>query len=416
MKYSIFGYYFLGSLIHLVFLCSLYGGWLNPFFCDSTHRAGQASDFFTHYQASYNYWQGKSLYKKLTDQPDKVVPYCYREFRFFPSSAFLVGGLITLFSPWNAYIFWIILNELLLGFMLVYVWKLCPARFHYAFLLTLGFTPYYVELYMGQFNFVVAFSLFFLGYAFLKKSRLLLAFSFYGTLFIKYYGIIFLPLFLWKRQIFVLFGFFLGMILAFGPYFMKYPEDLALLRETHAIGGSHAGNLGMRAFLYVCGDLLTQTRIPRQLPNYTLSEPVDPQSRPFVSRFLYDYLWIFCFVLLCWRTIHGDQQFLILLTLWTLFFFLLSKDVWEHHYVVLIPIFCLLNAQYDLTWRKWCFFFIAIPTPFWGLDVSIPIANIDPEPYWTGAEVLIYHSAKILPTLVLFFSLLFSKSNLIASD
>lgn len=409
MKKNVFLCYFLGIVLHLLFLTSLKTHVLNSFFCDATHRAGQASDFFTHYQASHNYWQGKSFYTNLTSQANKVVPYCYEFFRFFPSSTFLVGGLITSFAPWLAYVVWLVLNEFLLLVMCFYAWKLCPKRFHLSFLLAFGFTPLYVEFYMGQFSFIVAFFIFFMGYGFLQKKSWIVTLSFYGTVFIKYYGVIFLPFLVWnwKRHFYLFLGLIPLLAVTFFPYFSKYPEDLKSFVGAHALGGSHAGNLGLRAWLYCLGDVLTGTRQIKQIPDYTPPKIIPSHQRPVISRILYEYVWIFLFVLLGWRTISAQNRDpVILLSLWTIFFFLMSKDVWEHHYVVLIPIYLLYNIRENRSVVHWCFLFIALPTPFYSLTFPLP-AYVDPEPYWSSFEVLFYHAIKPFAVLVLFFDLMF---------
>lgn len=413
MKYGKLFCYLLGIGIHLLFWGSLYYGFLNPFFCDSTHRSGQASDFFTHYQASFNYWQGRSLYQQIQLSEEKVVPYCYDKFRFFPSSPWLVGAWITSFSPWRSYWIWILINEILLGLMLFFAWRWEPTRFHYSFLLGMAFTPLYLEWYMGQFSFVVAASLFFIGYGLSQKKAYLTAFAFYGSVFIKYYGVILIPFFAWNFQRFkaLWFGFLLLLGITFIPYFSQRPEELKLLQEAHALGGSHGGNLGLRALLYTLGDLLHGQRVMRQIPDYRLPPAVNPHERPWFSRLLYDYLWLLWFGLVAWRTLSVDRsQDIAVLSLWILLFFLLSKDVWEHHYVVLIPVFFFWNAQENLgRFVRWCFLFLAIPTPFFGMDVALP-PTLDPEPYWSNLEVLLYHSSKSLPVLFLFLYIYFKSA------
>jgi hypothetical protein len=294
------------------------------FFCDSTHRSGQASDFFTHYQASFNYWQGRSLYQQIQLSEEKVVPYCYDKFRFFPSSPWLVGAWITSFSPWRSYWIWILINEILLGLMLFFAWRWEPTRFHYSFLLGMAFTPLYLEWYMGQFSFVVAASLFFIGYGLSQKKAYLTAFAFYGSVFIKYYGVILIPFFAWNFQRFkaLWFGFLLLLGITFIPYFSQRPEELKLLQEAHALGGSHGGNLGLRALLYTLGDLLHGQRVMRQIPDYRLPPAVNPHERPWFSRLLYDYLWLLWFGLVAWRTLSVDRsQDIAVLSLWILLFF-----------------------------------------------------------------------------------------------
>src|SRR5438045_1449790 len=97
----------LAFAVHLSLLESLGSGRLNPLFDDSTHRKGQAVDFFTVYWGSLQGLRGGSLYQyQLPHGPSAAdphePPYAYSNFRYFPGFAFSIGRLLTLLKPWSA--------------------------------------------------------------------------------------------------------------------------------------------------------------------------------------------------------------------------------------------------------------------------------------------------------------------------
>ena len=90
--------------------------------------------------------------------------------------------------------------------------------------------------------------------------------------------------------------------------------------------------------------------------------------------------------------------------LWLTSYFLLYKDVWEHHYVFILPILTTLYIKHQGKLLLLIYFVIAIPTPFILLDVHSGILGaIDPEREWTIAQSILYRSTKIMPTFLLWF-------------
>ena len=74
-------------------------------------------------------------------------------------------------------------------------------------------------------------------------------------------------------------------------------------------------------------------------------------------------------------------------------FFLLYKDVWEHHYVFLQPVLVGLYAHSRFPKLLWIFAFIALPTPFVLFDIEPGVYGpIDPERTWEPAVSIAYRS------------------------
>ena len=104
-----------------------------------------------------------------------------------------------------------------------------------------------------------------------------------------------------------------------------------------------------------------------------------------------------------------------LFLMWILAYFLTYKHVWEHHYVMMLPVFLFLcrhlverrNAvalSPKIFWSA--FAVIALPTPFIFIDKVRVL--VDPEFYWSTAESMAFHFAKPLAALVLYTALVFS--------
>jgi hypothetical protein len=105
---------------------------------------------------------------------------------------------------------------------------------------------------------------------------------------------------------------------------------------------------------------------------------------------------------------HATELFL----LWFLTYFLMYKHVWEHQYVMLLPVFVILywlieqrgdrsSVSRRVFW--WTFAVIAAPTLFIALDRATGF--VDPEFSWSFAESLLYHFPKPVAVLTLYGTL-----------
>jgi len=103
---------------------------------------------------------------------------------------------------------------------------------------------------------------------------------------------------------------------------------------------------------------------------------------------------------------YQPRQPVQIIALWICTFFLIYKDIWEHHYVFLLPIFIALYAQSFSPKLLWLLAFIALPTPFIFIDIeSGSYGAIDPEREWAIGTSLLYRSSKLLPLAYLWFAL-----------
>jgi hypothetical protein len=94
-----------------------------------------------------------------------------------------------------------------------------------------------------------------------------------------------------------------------------------------------------------------------------------------------------------------------LLSLWLVTFFLISPQVWEHHYVMLLPALVVAYRQRPGWLLAGLWLLLALPTPFGFTDLQPAIAgNHDLRgfllsPAW---QFLLQHASKAVPTALLF--------------
>jgi hypothetical protein len=93
-------------------------------------------------------------------------------------------------------------------------------------------------------------------------------------------------------------------------------------------------------------------------------------------------------------------------------FFMIYKDVWEHHYVLLMPIFSLIistritNPRELMSKRNFpfscSFLLIALPSLF-VLELALSPEGFQEPNVLHPVFVILYHSTKILGVLLLYF-------------
>ena len=125
---------------------------------NSIHRIGPGADFFAVYHAGVASKQGLNPYAQ--DERPRLTPYFY-SYRYLPVVGSTLGRLFTTFSPLTAYRLWILVCEAILGLLMWAFWrrfaslprsKLWGVVTSSILLLS---TPYFLELHMGQFTFVM---------------------------------------------------------------------------------------------------------------------------------------------------------------------------------------------------------------------------------------------------------------------
>lgn len=366
-------------LLHALFWVSLRTAWLTPLFNDTTHRFGPGADFFALYQAGYNALQGRSLYHFLPGET--VIPYGY-PFRYLPVVAYTVGALLTRVAPPTAYALWLGLCELCLLHNLRLTWRRAGGGRRGAGLALawLGFSPFFVELWMGQFTFLLGSLLFWSVLAWEERRAPAAQGWWLVSVLYKPAGLLWAPLWLREGR-FALLGLCGALLLANLVYFLCFPADWPLFWETNVspLPTWHAGNVGLSGLLY----------------HFTASGPLFRPLRTGLSLLL--------LAPLLWVTFHRPQApFWRLAALWTCLYFLVYKDVWEHHLTLLLPFLVLGLARAPTPLLVGLTALLALPSPFFFYDLPHLGYNVDPQPLFSPAVSLLHHAWRVLPLLVLY--------------
>jgi hypothetical protein len=388
----------LGILVHLLFLLSLRFGWLNPLFNDTMHRFGPGGDFFSIYAAGVKARAGESVYTIGGHVP--TVPYAYA-FRYAPLVADTLGAALSCLPAIAAYAAWLIGCELALLRNIRLTLALAPDKRtgQVAAALWLLFTPYYLELFVGQFTFITASLVFwaYLGWrdgarGIARKADWLWA----AAVWLKMMPLLFLPVVLLrgrgKGAVAV------GMVLAASSaaYFLRFPQDWAVFAATNAqeAPAGHAGNLGLMALLYHAAGERPEA--------FTLARAV---ALALVGASLAWLTWR------AWKAgrarTDAEGQMVALYAGCSAAYLLAYKDVWEHHYVLLLPPLVLLALRRESKWL-WLppFLISALPGLFALYDLPGIGYNEDPQVYWRPATSLLHHGGKPLAPLWLMAGLL----------
>ena len=407
----------LGLLLHLSLRISWKGGVWNRFTFDSVATQGRRGwDFYALYQAGHNVLTGASIYESDDDKIDLVVP-VHTPYRYLPFPAYTLGVLLNALSPLHAFRLWMVIIHLVWLACAYFSWRTAPHRDLGAILVAmwLCFTPFYLEIYLGQFSVVQAALIFVMMYAALRPSlearaeggsrrtttqasqggvsatpldwRFDLAWVF--SLIWKQNTALFLPLFLHLKRWFALILAGATVLVSSAPYFLRNPSAWQAFSANFYSGlpVPQLGNLGVRQL----GFSLTSSLFPSLSPEAHLT-----LQRLWIAAVLGLGLWL---TLRDWR-----QRVLYQLCFWTTTFFLVYHDVWEHHYVLLVPVYVCLYWQTRSRALLWLYALTAIWTPYILLDPQ-GLAAFHAPMRWTALQPPVldvaYHASKALPTLLL---------------
>ncbi|MFH1502994.1 MAG: hypothetical protein ABIG03_08115 [Candidatus Eisenbacteria bacterium] len=385
-------------LVHAVFVASLIepGHFLNPLFVEGVHNLeeGQGSDFYAFYQAGRYVLEGDDIYRRPMDDPDRVVPYAYF-YRYLPFVAYTIGVATNAVPPRVAYWLWVSLIELSLLACLFATRRMTKDAWLFAQLaaMWLLFSPFYLEQYMGQLTFAMAALVFAFALAHARGRRRAFDWSWIVSLLVKHLTILYLPILVrMKRYKLILIG--LGLLLATTvPYLLLRPAGVGdFTHDNFSLNlNPAAGNYGLLAFLMV----VKYHFFP------TASEffaTIGPLGISWTRIMLAAAMGVPTLVCLWITFFRRPFDFLESVALWTILFFFVFREVWEYHYVILIPVMVLLYARTRARVLWVVYAFLAAPTFFVLYDVPGP----NPEASWTVFEHVFNHAYKIAPVVWLF--------------
>jgi hypothetical protein len=393
----------LGIVVHAFFIVSLGTQTLNDLFIESERSFGQAADYFGIYQAGDNLVHGWSIYDSgdYRDEAQRRVPYFYF-YRYLPPTAYFAAlGSLTL-TPWAGYWTWVAITEALLVILVLWILHLeaypIRERRWYAGL-WLGFFPFYLEQWMGQFSFLMAAFLWIIlrdglpdapprwrGTA--PAGRALRAWI--ASVGLKSFTALLALSYLRRRRIRPVLLCAGIVILACAPYYLARPDDLKqflLLNFKPLPPGVHGGTLGAAAFVRLLGWLLPRSFAEKRL--VLGSQDVYVGNLPVLA---FSTAVALLTLFLVWK--RGRRMAMnAQVALWVLAFFLVFKDVWEYHYVMLLPVVTALGLGLASRFPLWIGLALALPTPYvlFGTDGTLPVAGD-----------LLQHASKAVPAILLF--------------
>ncbi|MEE3233519.1 MAG: glycosyltransferase family 87 protein [Candidatus Latescibacterota bacterium] len=381
----------LGITLHLAFLYSLSNDWLRPLFYDSSHTP-RGFDFKLFYAAGEAVSNGTSIY-------DVKGAFGYR---YLPLFAFSFGQIYAKFSFLTAYLIHIAISELflLVNIYLTSCWTTNLTIRARAIFMWLGFSPFFLELYMGQVSFWACSILFFMLGSLRNKNSFRTGTLWSIAILIKPNTLLLAPVFLFLKRWYILFGSIFSICIISAPFFYLDSGSISHFLQTNLSPTqfkgalTHAGNIGLMGLI---------VSMSAKISNLPLSGLSHIKQLPLWSSVLIYSIPIFvCIINFFAAKYSFSKRPELHVSLWITTFFLIYKDVWEHHYVFILPIIIFLYIYYEEKYLIFIYIVLALPTPFILFDVESGIYGpIDPERSWTILQSIIHRSTKLIPTLVL---------------
>jgi hypothetical protein len=362
---------------------------ISPLHYDTAYGIGRAEDFNAVYHAAVNVQRDQSPYRK---NEDGITPY-FQAFRYLPIVAIAGQGMLFL-SPRAAYLVWVAILEVLLGFLVYGFYKRIqnPWVRDIACLLLLVNSPYLLEVHMGQFTFAT-----------LALCALTLLFSTGPVLYViavllKVFPLVIIPAFVRHRNYWVhgILAIFFGVALSV-PYFVQDPSTWTVFfrRNFMLTAGWGSGNYGLVQLLYLAGNDLAFSFLMNHL---------DSVINAFRTA-------LFIIVAVIVVLSRKDNPILGACTL-LLTHFVSYQHVWEHHMSGVIVIAALLLVVWED--QKWLvtiglasMILLALPTPFALFDITDTPSLLDPTINWPRFASYMIVLPKAIPVLVLFLLCIF---------
>jgi hypothetical protein len=389
------------GLVHVLLVVWMHSRVLDSLFNDASHRLGPGTDFAAYLVAGKAWLADHGVYGHGPGFG----------FRYHP--LFAIGIGVTLASlPFRlAMVTWTVFNEAMLLCTLLLLRRRIedPKRAIGVTLLVLFFSPYLLEIYMGNASFVAS-ALILFAFDGLDRGRrwrptaLMLV-----SLLIKPVGLVFVPLMLvrqmWRETGALLAAFVLSAL----PYFLAHPSDLAsvLSINVNAIPAPgwvvHCGNQGLHGLI---------TDVSARLAGIHPARLASFEQLPTAVRLLLTLLPLALAALALRATLRPGVRSRtgLALLLWSCVYLLGYKDVWEHSYSFVLPILGYVWARdFDILPRRLLLVAsigLALPTAFAFYDVPLPPGPNDPERHLAFATSVLHHATKPLWLILTFIAAL----------
>jgi hypothetical protein len=348
----------LAVVIHCFYLGGLRFGYLNRWSYDTryfsnleTHYWALGPDFFVLYEAGWDFLHGRNMYLRddATMSTEEALarglqhaPY-YATYRYLPFYGYTLGVVLSFFRPFAAYWLWIIVNEILLGINIHLTRRLCrrPETFALCIIFWISPFPLFVEYFMGQYSVLMGTLVFWTAIFLIYGRKLGAGICWMLSVLLKTYTLLLAPLFyrLKRRADIVI---CIALVAATSiPYFLIFPKGLEKFYEFGL-----KGRLGEGASQLYMGSQGIQTALQATANLFRLEDVHAPifSAQMSLAKLLIITVSLSILVFLVVLTFRKDFDPLAVYCLWIMTFFLFYRDLWEHHYVMLIPVLVLMTS------------------------------------------------------------------------
>lgn len=350
------------------------GGPLRQLFFDTEAHPTPGCDFHGLYQAGAHWRSGGDIYS-CEPQPSGMT--CCFPYRYLPLGA-MIGLPLTYTAAGRAFWIWLAVIEAVALLGALATRKLLGGQAGALYgALWLTASPVFVELHMGQFNMVQA-GLLLGALVYLMKDRPAAGAWLGGAMLWKLTGWLALPVLLLKKQWRTLLAAAIlgGVSLAVYAVAWKQPlgDFLRNFRLEPPGAEFHHGNLSLMSLLQtIWGGELPRAAwwaVPGGLVALLLAVTLAARRSPAAE----------------------------LLAVWFAAYFFLYPTVWEHHYVMLLPVLVFLHAhsRSPLLWLA--ALLVWLPTPYYWAGPH--------GAQWAGRWPIVYHAARPAAALLVFLAAL----------
>ncbi|MBN2056881.1 DUF2029 domain-containing protein [bacterium] len=344
-------------------------------FVRDANKTDPGGDFYQLWRAGLNLRHDLSIFEqydadsdmKLVKRLDRITPF-HPPNRYLPAMIYLAGLPLSFLDPIIAYLVWVILHELCLFLCILVTWRLTTDKATRAVLtfFWLCFLPYYLELYMGQTSFLVMTGAFLAAMAADRNKPLHAAAWWTITLIVKPLTLLFTPSFVMQRR-WSTTAIGLGVLAASSlPYFMSNPADFKLFINW-SLGQSVVSNVGAYCFQNGMYHLFYSETVVKAAAYAILAGA------------------------LILAIIRRHWPFSTHACLWLTTYFMTYAHVWEHHYVMLLPVLVILYLKGTRRLSLILFVLLTLPSPFFIYEGTGS---------WFGE--MLYLAAKVIPVVILF--------------
>ncbi len=333
-------------LIHILFFFSaIQTGFFDNFFPQGSVHQYQGIDFFQVPNGAYAWLRGGSL----TGAHPSVESYAYGNSNVYhPFFTVLVGTPLQLMQPAAAFKFWLIFRLVIFAVFVNILYKNYKNNSYFPLALAfyLGLFPHYLEMWNGQYHFLLDAAIFIILLNSLKakkaKNEIMQGLSYAFALLVKPIGVLWLPAFLTKKK-------FKTIVIGLGLF--------VLASLPFLINGSGT---------YFFVNLFERFKNPIGGPPGVFTLDALIRFQPLLKQYALAIKAAAAILLLFvqWKL---KPNLLISLFFWTSYYLLFYDLVFEYHYTTLAP-FLSLGVLTQKTFQKKIVRLLGLtfllPTPF----------------------------------------------------